>query len=89
MVQTYGSMTQLNGLILMEMDMVIMEQLELPILIPSRTTTLLPKITTQMVIPIGGQAYGMKQTGQGTMMMMASLIQRIIVGIVTFPTRLA
>ena len=87
-VQTYGSMTQHNGLTLMEMDMVTMERLEQPILIPSRTTTLLPKITTQMITPTGGQTYGMKQTGQGTTMAMASLTQRIIVGIVTCPTRL-
>ena len=42
-----------------------------------------------MITPTGGQAYGMKQTGQGTTMAMVSLTQRIIVGIVTSPTRLA
>ena len=88
MVQTYGLMIQLNGLILMEMDTVIMERLEPRILIPSRTTTLLLKITTQMATPTGGQISGMKQTGQGTMMVIMSLTQRIIVEIVTYQTRL-
>ena len=54
MVQTYGLMIQLNGLILMEMDTVIMERLEPRILISSHTTS--PQLMTMipMVIQIDG-----------------------------------
>ena len=54
MVLTYGSMTQHNGLTLMEMDMVTMEQLEPPILISSHTILLQLMIMTQMDILIDG-----------------------------------
>ena len=40
--QTCGQLTQLNGLIRMETDTVTMDQSMRPILIRSRTTTLLP-----------------------------------------------
>ena len=54
MVQTCGLMIQRNGLILMEMDMVTMEQLEPQILISFHTILLQPMIMIQMAILTDG-----------------------------------